>query len=106
MVSTNKQEWNKRHGFKRDQSHSLQAIAKNTKVSLKTLEKVHHRGEGAYTTNPRSVRMKGTYKKNVDAPLSRKLSKEQWAMASVYSFVNKVDGAKKLKHDLDIAPKK
>jgi len=107
MVSTNKQEWNKRHGFKRDESHSLQEIAKNTKgVGVKTLEKVHDRGEGAYESNPRSVRMKGTFKKNVDAPLSRKLSKEQWAMARVYSFVNKVEGAKKLNHDLDLAPKK
>jgi RNA polymerase-interacting CarD/CdnL/TRCF family regulator len=33
--------------------------------------------------------MKGTFKKNVKAPLSKKLSKEQWAIARVYAFVMK-----------------
>jgi len=33
------------------------------------------------------------------------MSKEQWGMARVYSFVNKVEGRKKLNHDLDLAEK-
>jgi hypothetical protein len=41
--------------------------------------------------------MKGTFKKNVKAPYSKKLSKEQWAMARVYSFL---DGNPK--HDTDL----
>jgi hypothetical protein len=41
--------------------------------------------------------MKGTFKKNVEAPMSQKLSKEQWAMARVYSFLN---GSKR--HDQDL----
>ena len=58
---------------------------------------MYNRGIGAYNTNPESVRMKGTFKKGVSAPMSMKLSKEQWAMARVYSFLN---GSKK--HDLDL----
>jgi hypothetical protein len=41
--------------------------------------------------------MKGSFKKGVKAPMSKKLSKEQWAMARVYSFL---DGNKK--HDNDL----
>ena len=35
-----------------------------------------------------SVRMKGSYKKGVNAPMSMKLSKENWAMARVYSWLD------------------
>ena len=102
---TNKQEYNKRHGFAKDKSHSKSSISKTSKISKGILADVYDRGVGAYKTNPRSVRMKGSYKKNVDAPMSKKLSKEQWAMARVYSFVNKVEGPKKLNHDKDLAKK-
>ena len=102
-MATHKQEWNKRHGFDKDKSHSKAEIARVSKIPLKTLDKVYDRGIGAYKSNPESVRLKGSYKKGVKAPMSKKLSKEQWAMARVYSFVNKVEGKKKLNHDLDLA---
>jgi hypothetical protein len=102
-MTTNKQEWNQRHGFAKDASHSKAEIArKSPKATLKTIEKVYARGVGAYKTNPTSVRLKGSYKKDVKAPLSKKLSKEQWAMARVYSFVNKLEGRKTLNHDKDL----
>jgi hypothetical protein len=41
--------------------------------------------------------MKGTFEKGVKAPMSQKLSKEQWAMARVYSFLDKNP-----KHDTDL----
>jgi hypothetical protein len=41
--------------------------------------------------------MKGSFKKGVNAPMSKKLSKEQWAMARVYSFINGNP-----KHDTDL----
>jgi hypothetical protein len=41
--------------------------------------------------------MKGTFEKGVAAPMSQKLSKEMWAMARVYSFI---DGNPK--HDTDL----
>ena len=80
-----------------DKSYSLQELADISKIPYMTLKKVYLRGYGAAITNPLSVRMKGSFKKNVDAPPSMKLSKEQWAMARVYSFI---DGNKK--HDLDL----
>lgn len=86
----------KKLGLK-DEGHSLAELAKASGVSRKVLQEVYNRGIGAYKTNPRSVRMKGSFKKNVDAPLAKKLSKEQWAMARVYSFL---DGNPK--HDEDL----
>nr|WPF46462.1 MAG: hypothetical protein [Lake Baikal virophage 3] len=80
-----------------DKGYSLQVLAKITGVSKKTLQEVYNRGIGAYKTNPTSVRMKGSFEKGVNAPMSMKLSKEQWAMSRVYSFL---DGNPK--HDEDL----
>jgi hypothetical protein len=76
---------------------SIEEIAKVSGYPVKTLQEVYNRGIGAYKTNPESVRLEGSFKKDPKAPLSKKLSKEQWAMARVYSFV---DGNKK--HDADL----
>lgn len=83
---TNKEEYNKRHRFKKDEPHSKKEISKISNVPMKVLDQVYDNGIGAYKTNPKSVR-------------SQVKSKEQWAMARVYSFVNKVEGKKKLNHD-------
>jgi DNA adenine methylase len=80
-----------------DVGHSVADLAKASGVPLSTLQEVYNRGIGAYKTNPTSVRMKGSFKKGVDAPMSQKLSKEQWAMARVYSFLNENP-----KHDQDL----
>lgn len=80
-----------------DRSYSLKELSKFAGVPISTLQVVYNRGIGAYKTNPESVRMKGTFEKGVDAPMSMKLSKEQWAMARVYSFL---DGS--TKHDTDL----
>ena len=80
-----------------DKSYSLEELSEISKVPLPTLQEVYNRGIGAFKTQPSSVRLKGSYVKNVDAPLENKLSKEQWAMARVYSFL---DGNPK--HDNDL----
>ena len=80
-----------------DKSYSLSELAKISGVSKSILQQVYNRGIGAYKTNPLSVRMKITFAKFVNAPMSQKLSKEQWAMARVYSFL---DGNPK--HDQDL----
>jgi hypothetical protein len=80
-----------------DKGYSLEELAKISKVPLATLQEVYNRGIGAYKTNPQSVRLKGSFVKNVKASPKFKLSKEQWAMARVYSFL---DGNPK--HDNDL----
>ena len=102
MAKTNKQQYNRRHGFKLDESHSRSEISKISKVPSKVIKEVYDRGVGAHKTNPASVRLKGSFKKDPKAPINAKLSKEQWGMARVYSFVNKLEGRTKLNHDTDL----
>lgn len=83
--------------YQLSEGQSLESLSKASGVPLSVLQEVYNRGIGAYKTNPTSVRMKGSFKKGVNAPMSMKLSKEQWAMARVYSFL---DGNPK--HDNDL----
>lgn len=87
-VETYRNKYNKKYGYKKNESHSLKDISKKTGVSKKGLQQIYNKGVGAFKTNPQSVRP------NVK-------SKEQWAMGRVYSAVmggkaSKID-AKELK---------
>ncbi len=104
-MKTHREQYNKRHGFPLDTSHSISEYSKISKVSVSILREVYNRGTGAYKSNPTSVRMKGSYKKNVKAPMSNKLSKEQWSYARVVAFLNKIEGKQKLNHDTDLYEK-
>jgi len=73
-VITYKHKYNKKYGYEKNQSHDLEQISKDTGVSLEGLQEIYNKGIGAFKTNPESVRP------NVK-------SKEQWAMARVYSAV-------------------
>jgi len=92
MPLTHKQQFNKRHGFDKDEPHSLKEISSISKHPMKVLKEVYSRGEGAYKTNPESVR-------------PQVKSKEQWAQARVYAFVNKLEKGVKLNHDTDLVKK-
>ena len=75
----------------KSKSYSISELAKITKVPKRILQEVYNRGIGAWKTNPTSVRLKGSFKKdpNLSIPRSKRLSKEQWAMGRVFSFLNK-----------------
>jgi hypothetical protein len=96
MGLTHRQKYIKKMGID-DKPYSIAELSIISGFSRKTLQEVYNRGIGAYNTNPESVRLKGSFKKNVAAPMSQKLSKEQWAMARVYSFLNGNP-----KHDKDL----
>ena len=81
----------------KDKSYSLHDLSNISGYSISTLQKVYNRGIGAYRTQPSSVRMKGSFKKGVNAPMSMKLSPQQWAYARVYSFIDHNP-----KHDTDL----
>jgi hypothetical protein len=93
---THRESFLKKKGLE-DKPYSLKELSDASGVKVTTLRQVYNRGIGAYKTNPQSVRLQGSFKKNVKAPMSMKLSKEQWAMARVYSFL---DGNPK--HDTDL----
>jgi DNA polymerase III sliding clamp (beta) subunit (PCNA family)/ribosomal protein S18 acetylase RimI-like enzyme len=69
-----KDKYNRKFKYSKGTSHDLEEISKDTRVSIKGLQQIYNKGIGAYKTNPESVRP------NVK-------SKEQWAMARVYSAV-------------------
>lgn len=74
MVLSYKNKFNKQYGYDKDESHSLKEIAKLTGYKLAGLKIIYSKGEGAYHSNPQSVRPQVN-------------SQEQWAMARVYSAV-------------------
>ena len=74
MPVTYKQKFNKKYGYKINESHSLKEISDITGYSYSGLKKIFNKGIGAYKTNPGSVRP------SVKSP-------EQWAYGRVYSAV-------------------
>jgi hypothetical protein len=89
----------------KDQGYSLSALSRYTKIPHKILLDCYSRGLGAYKTQPLSVRMKGTFKKGVNAPMSQKLSAPQWAMARCYSLIDSHLFGAPIKHDFDLHAK-
>jgi len=104
MVVTNKNRFNTKYGFKKDEPHSKAEISKLTGIPKRILDQVYDRGVGARKSNPESVRQASTGKKIGGKSLRGKMSAEQWAMARVYSFVMKQEGTWK-KADKDLADK-
>lgn len=92
----------KKHGLPKDSSLSLSEISKLENMPLKALEEVAARGGSAWRNNLSSVRLLSG-KKDPKAPRSQKMSQAQWAMARVYSFVNR--GRTFQTTDSDIAEK-
>jgi hypothetical protein len=82
-MSTYKQKFNKKYGFKLNEPHSLKEISDITGYKLSGIKTIFDKGKGAYKTNPQSVRP------NVKSP-------EQWAYARVYAAVDKSSKAYKI----------
>jgi hypothetical protein len=90
MPATHRIQYLKKVGLDPKESYSLKELAKVSKVPQSILQEVYNRGIGAYKGNITSVRLKDfTKNPNPSIPASQRLSKEQWAMARVYSFLNK-----------------
>ena len=74
MGLTYKQKFNKKYKFEKNKSHSIKEIAKLSKIKYSNALKIIKKGEGAFYSNPQSVR------KFVKNPT-------QWGYARVYSAV-------------------
>lgn len=86
MVLTYKQKFNKKYGFNKNDSHSIKEISKLSGITYKNALKIVKKGEGAYFSNPQSVRKQVT-------------SARQWGIARLYSAVM---GGKAAKIDKDL----
>lgn len=85
-MSTYKQKFNIKHGFKKNQSHNVEEIARLSGISLSNAKKIIDKGKGAFYSNPRSVR-----------PGIR--SATHWSYGRLYSAVM---GGKAAKIDKDL----
>ena len=74
MVLTYKNKFNLKHNQPKDKSNSLSEISKLSGYKLSGLRKIIKKGEGAYFSNPQSVR-------------PQVKSARQWGIARVYSAV-------------------
>ena len=74
MPTTYRNKFNAKYGFERDASHSLAEISRLTGYKLSGLKTIQEKGEGAFFSNPSSVRPQVS-------------SATQWGIARVYSAV-------------------
>ena len=74
MGLTWKQKFNKKYGFKKDEDHSMAEISRLTGYKLSGLRTIKKKGQGAFYSNPQSVR-------------PQVKSSTQWGIARVYSAV-------------------
>ena len=86
MALSWKEKFNKKHGQPLEQSNSITKIAKLSGISYRSAKDIFEKGEGAYYSNPASVR------KSVKSP-------QQWSYARLYSAVM---GGKAEKIDKDL----
>jgi len=84
MVLTYKNKFNLKYGFPKDESHSLEEISKLTGYKLSGLKIIQEKGEGAYYSNPQSVRS------FIKSPI-------EWGRSRVYASVS--PGSKSSKID-------
>ena len=73
MVLSYKNKFNKKHGFKLDEPHSLKEIAEISGYKYKGIKTIFEKGEGAFETA---------------GPSRPNMQKQQWAYARVYASVN------------------
>ena len=86
MVKTYKQKFNEKHKQPKDESNSIKKIATLSNIKYSNALKIVKKGEGAYFSNPSSVR-------------SFVKSPRRWGIARLYSAVM---GGKAAKVDKDL----
>ena len=82
MGLTYKQKFNKKYGFKLNEPHNIKEISDITGYKLSGLKTIFEKGEGAFETNPQSVRPG--------------MQKQQWAYSRLYSAVDPSSKAHKI----------
>jgi len=90
---TFKEKFNAKHNQPLDTSNSISKIARLSGISYKNAKKIFEKGEGAYFTNPESVR------KSVTSP-------QQWAYSRLYASVTPGSKSSKVDKDLVVRVKK
>ena len=93
MALSYKQKFNKKHGQPLDQANSITKIAKLSGISYRSAKDIFEKGEGAFFSNPQSVR------KSVTNP-------QAWGISRLYSAVMGGKAAKVDAKELERGKKK
>lgn len=91
-MPTHREQVLRKLGVPLNTTFSVEELAEATDLPVEALQQVYNRGVGAWKSNISSVRLKKDFSKNPNTtkyPRSARLSKEMWAMARLYSFINK-----------------
>jgi hypothetical protein len=72
-----------------DVGYSVKELSKITGISSKILQEVYNRGIGAWKSSAVGIRRISDGKKDYTTSRAGKMSKEAWASARVYSFLDK-----------------
>ncbi len=97
---TNRERFLRKYDYESDDSFSVADIARITKTPVKALQEVYNRGIGAWKSSAKGIRRLSDGQKDYSTSRAGKMSKEQWAMARVYSFV--MGGTTRSTTDADI----
>jgi hypothetical protein len=92
---TNREAFFKKHNIPKSDSLSIPDVARLSNMPVAALNAVYSRGLGAWGSNISSVRIADTAAKNPNTaafPRSTRMTAPQWAMARIYSFVQKQKG--------------
>lgn len=98
-MNTHRVKYLKKMGYDPKDSYNIDELSKMSGVSKSILQQVYNRGIGAWKSSPQSVRSKINPTKR-GVPKSQRMSKERWAMARIYSFLNNGKTAKTADKDL------
>ena len=93
-MKTNKEAFLESHGLSKNTSLSAIKMSELSGFPVEALLEVYKRGVGAWKTSIASVRLKKDFSKNYDTkkyPRSARLTRQQWASARVYAFLQKTD---------------
>jgi len=87
-MTTFKEKFNIKYGFKKDEPHSISEISKITGIKKSILQEAYNRGSGAWKTSKESIRNKYTGEKREGGfPASQRMSKEAWSFGRLYGLV-------------------
>ncbi len=86
-MTTFKEKFNIKYGFKKDEPHSISEISKITGIKKSILQEAYNRGSGAYESNPTSVRSRQGKKREGGYAPSKRMSKEAWSFGRLYGLV-------------------
>jgi len=91
MPYTYKQTFNLIFNQPLNKPNTIDEMSELSNIPINILDEVKERGEGAYSSNLSSVRLKGSYKKDSDKRkgASKRLSMENWSVARQYAFIVK-----------------